>query len=88
MTPKHTTAKITVYSTRWCPDCIRARRVLTSAGIEYDEIDVSKDAQAAEIVKSMNSGNRSVPTIVFPDGSLLVEPSANELAQKIEEFAS
>ena len=82
------TSKITVYSTPWCPDCSRARRldwqVQESISIE---IDVSKDTEAAELVKSMNGGNRSVPTIVFPDGSFLVEPSNKVLiSERLQKF--
>ncbi len=80
-------SKIIVYSTPWCPDCSRARRLLAGAGIDFIEIDVSKDTAAAELVKSMNCGNRSVPTIVFPDGSFLVEPSNNTLADKLQQYS-
>lgn len=86
MTANDNAAKIIVYSTPWCPDCLRARKVLAASGLDYDEIDVSKDSQAAEVVKSMNNGNRSVPTILFPDGSFLVEPSTSVLNKKLEDY--
>jgi mycoredoxin len=79
-------SKIIVYSTPWCPDCSRARRILIGSGIEFIEINVSKDKEAAEVVKSMNGGNRSVPTIIFPDGSFLVEPSSDVLSEKLQQY--
>ena len=74
--------KITVYSTNWCPDCRMAKRWLDAHGIAYDEINIEEDDAAAEYVVRVNGGMRRVPTIVFPDGSVLVEPRASELAQK------
>lgn len=80
-TPK-TTEKITMYATTWCGDCRMAKRWFDSHGIAYDYINIEEDDNAAEIVMKVNNGARSVPTIVFPDGSVLVEPSARELAAK------
>ena len=77
--------KIIMYSTSWCPDCIRAKYVFKKLGVEFTAIDVDKDQQAAEIVKEMNDGRRTVPTILFPDGSILVEPSNNELKSKLNQ---
>jgi glutaredoxin-like protein len=76
------TDKITVYSTAWCPDCKRAKKFLGEHQIEYDDIDIDRHPEAVDIVKQLNHGMRSVPTIVFPDGSILVEPSASQLAEK------
>jgi mycoredoxin len=77
-----TGAKIKMYATPWCGDCRRAKRWFDSHGIPYEYIDIEKDEQAAEVVVHLNGGMRSVPTILFPDGSVLVEPSALELAAK------
>lgn len=74
---------LTIYGTRWCPDCLRVRRYLDQNRIAYDWIDIDKDPQAAQFVTTTNHGNRSVPTLVFPDGSILVEPSNAQLAQKV-----
>ncbi|HEY8741043.1 MAG TPA: glutaredoxin domain-containing protein [Candidatus Dormibacteraeota bacterium] len=68
-----------VYSTPWCSDCFIAKRVLNQQGIEYDEIDIDKHPEAVAEVLRLNNGMRSVPTIVFPDGSVLVEPTRREL---------
>jgi mycoredoxin len=55
-------------------------------GIAYTEINIDHDVEAREVVKRINQGNRSVPTIVFPSGAVLVEPSAPELeAQLVRE---
>mgnify|MGYP006272444901 CR=1 FL=1 len=74
---------ITMYSTTWCPDCRLAKRVFGEENIAYTEIDIEKDNAARDIVVKLNNGNQVVPTIVFPDGSMLVEPSAAVLKEKI-----
>lgn len=79
--------QIVMYSTRWCGDCSRARRVFAELGVGYQEIDVERDPEAAQRVQELNRGMRSVPTIVFPDGSILVEPSAHELRAKLRQPA-
>lgn len=81
-TTPQTSGKITMYATTWCGDCRMAKRWFDSHGVAYDYIDIEKDEQAAQTVVRINGGRRSVPTIVFPDGSVLVEPSARELATK------
>lgn len=75
--------QITVYSTIWCPDCKRAKKFFNDHRIQYQNIDIEKDAQAMEYVKKVNQGMRIIPTIVFPDGSTLSEPSNAELAEKL-----
>ncbi|MCB9420833.1 MAG: NrdH-redoxin [Ardenticatenaceae bacterium] len=76
--------KIIVYSTSWCPDCHRAKYILGEYGINYIDIDVETDDAALSFVKQINGGRRVVPTIIFPDGSILVEPSNSELAAKLD----
>jgi len=75
--------KIEVYGTTWCPDCVRAKQVLAKHLVQYDWTDISNDEKARAYVEQVNRGNRSVPTIVFPDGSVLVEPSNAELEKKL-----
>lgn len=77
-----TDTKITMYATSWCSDCRMAKRWFDSHGIAYAYIDIEKDEQAAELVVRLNGGMRTVPTILFPDGSVLVEPSPRQLAAK------
>ena len=74
--------KITMYATTWCGDCRMAKRWFDAHGVAYDYINIEQDSEAAAYILKVNGGMRSVPTIVFPDGSILVEPSARELAAK------
>ncbi|MFN3372723.1 MAG: mycoredoxin [Chloroflexus sp.] len=78
---------IVVYGTNWCPDCRRAQRVLDQHGAPYTYINIEHDPDAAEFVVKVNNGNQSVPTIVFPDGSILVEPSNRALQEKLSQLA-
>ena len=73
---------IVVYGALWCGDCWRAKKFLDERHIPYEWIDVDKDPEAAGYVQRINKGMRSIPTIIFPDGSVLVEPSHAELAKK------
>lgn len=75
---------ITVYGTSWCGDCNRARRFFDERSIAYTWIDIDTDLQARKFVEETNHGFRSVPTIIFPDGSILVEPSYSQLVKKLE----
>jgi mycoredoxin len=77
------TETIKIYGTSWCGDCRRALRVLDQHQAAYTYIDIESDDEARSYVEQVNRGNRSVPTIVFPDGSILVEPSSAVLAEKI-----
>lgn len=74
---------IKVYGTSWCVDCFRARRLLDAHQVEYQWINIKQDSGAQEFVRKVNQGNLSVPTIVFADGSILSEPSNNQLKQKL-----
>jgi len=76
--------EIIMYGTSWCGDTIRARRWFDSQQIPYRYIDIEKDPQARQVVEQINNGMRSVPTILFPDGTILVEPSNAELAEKFK----
>jgi len=74
---------ITVYGTAWCADCRRARRVLDARGARYRWIDIDANPAAAAEVRRRNGGRQSVPTIVFPDGSALAEPSGRALGARL-----
>jgi len=76
--------EIIVYGTRWCPDCHRARKTLGRRDIPYEYIDINRDSQARAYVEEVNNGDRSVPTILFPDGDILVEPSNRALNAKLD----
>ncbi|MDT8304373.1 MAG: FAD-dependent oxidoreductase [Anaerolineae bacterium] len=77
------TGDIVVYSTTWCPDCKRAKKFFGEQRIPYVNVDIEQDAAAMARVEQLNDGRRIIPTIVFPDGSVLVEPSNAELAAKL-----
>ncbi|HWP62161.1 MAG TPA: glutaredoxin family protein [Candidatus Binatia bacterium] len=64
---------LTVYGADWCPDCIRTKRYLSSAGVPYRYIDLARDRAAQELL--IEAGYRSIPVVVAPDGRVLVEPS-------------
>jgi len=74
---------IVVYSTTWCPDCKRAKKFFGEQRIPYINIDIEEDGPALELVQEINGGKRVVPTIIFPDGDILVEPSNAQLAAKL-----
>ena len=75
--------KITVYGATWCPDCTRAKQFLGEQRIHYTWIDIEQQTEYQTYVESVNNGKRIIPTIVFEDGSILVEPSNAQLAQKL-----
>ena len=76
--------RIRMYATTWCSDCRFAKRWLDAHGIAYDYINIEEDEQAAAYVTQVNNGARSVPTLIFPDGSILVEPDARQLLTKFQ----
>jgi mycoredoxin len=77
-----------MYTTTWCGYCVRLKKLMEREGIAYAEVDIERDEQAAEVVMTANGGNRTVPTLVFSDGSALTNPSIAEvkavLAQSVE----
>ncbi len=77
-------AKIVFYATKYCPDCYRARKILDERGIPYDYVDINRDPEGQAYVEQVNNGNRSVPTIRFPNGEVLVEPSSSALKTKLD----
>jgi len=70
---------LTVYSTTWCGYCIRLKRMLDREGIAYAEVNIEEDRAAAELVMRVNGGNRTVPTVVFPHGVALTNPSIDQV---------
>jgi thioredoxin reductase (NADPH) len=75
--------QIKVYSTVWCPDCKRAKKFLAEHRVPYVNVDIEQDEEAMAFVERVNNGMRIIPTIVFPDGSTLSEPSNAQLAEKL-----
>ena len=74
---------ITVYGAPWCPDCRRAKAFLTSHKLGFDWVDIDEDPAGLAKVRELQNGGQTIPTIIFPDGSLLLEPSDEELASKL-----
>jgi len=77
-----TPSQIVMYTIEYCGDCYRAKAYFEKHKIPYLEIGLRGNEEATKFVMSLNNGNRSAPTIVFPDGSMLVEPSLPELNEK------
>jgi mycoredoxin len=75
--------ELTMYTTSWCGFCRNLKSQLSRLGIEMAEVDIERDEAAAEFVMSVNGGNQTVPTVVFPDGSVMVNPSAVQVQQHL-----
>jgi mycoredoxin len=84
MNDLYTTAptQIVMYTTEYCSDCIRVKNFFELNNIPYLKVGLEGNVDAIEFVIRVNNGYRSVPTIVFPDGSILVEPNWEELKSK------
>ena len=78
------TDKIILYGHMFCPSLGPVRALLAQARVDYTYINIHKDPDAAALVRSINNGYESVPTLVFPDGSTLTEPSVGALKAKLE----
>jgi glutaredoxin-like protein len=76
---------IKVYGAEWCPDCHRSKSYLEQQKVSFEWIDVDQNPSAQDYVREVNQNRLIIPTIVFPDGSVLVEPSNSELARKLRE---
>ena len=74
---------MTMYTTSWCGFCRRLKTQLDREGIGYEEVDIERIPDAAEIVTKVNGGNRTVPTIVYPDGSASTNPSFAEVKETL-----
>jgi mycoredoxin len=82
------TQPLTMYTTPWCGFCKRLKRQLAADGIEMAEVDIEQDPAAAEYVMSVNGGNQTVPTVLFPDGSALTNPSAAAVKERLQMLAT
>ena len=76
-----------MYTTTWCSFCRRLKSQLAADGIEVTEINIEQDSAAAEFVMSVNGGCQTVPTLVFPDGNALTNPSLAAVRQRLSELA-
>ncbi len=75
--------KIIVYSTVWCPDCKRAKKFFGEHRVQYENVDIEQNPEYVDFVMQVNNGMRIIPTIVFPDGTIMSEPSDAQLAHKL-----
>lgn len=73
------------YGAAWCGDCVRARALLEHYGVDirYHDVDAS-DADKAKAIEL--SGRPNIPVLLFPDGSVLTEPSNPILNSKLSEL--
>jgi mycoredoxin len=76
-----------MYGAEWCGDCRRSKKFLDSNNVEYNYIDVEADESASDKVIEINGGQRSIPVIIFEDGTHLTEPSDNDLKEKLESLS-
>jgi len=72
-----------MYSTTWCGYCKRLKSQLAEFGVAFDEVNIEEVEGTAEIVERVNGGNRTVPTLVFSDGTAMTNPSAQEVVEKL-----
>jgi mycoredoxin len=79
---------LTMYSTTWCGYCRRLKTLLDREGIAYTEVNIEEDPAAAEFVMSVNGGNQTVPTVRFPDGSTMTNPSLAQVKERLTEISA
>ena len=75
--------QLIMYTTSWCGFCRNLKKQLAGAGIEISDVDIERDPAAAQYVMSVNGGNQTVPTVVLPDGTTLVNPSAAQVRERL-----
>ena len=76
-------AALTIYSTQWCGYCHRLMKQLDREQVGYEVVDIEHDPAAAEFVMGVNGGNQTVPTVVFPDGSAMTNPSLAQVKERL-----
>ncbi|MCU1606355.1 MAG: putative glutaredoxin [Modestobacter sp.] len=74
---------VTMYTTSWCGYCVRLKKLMQREGIDYAEVNIETDESAADLVMKANGGNRTVPTLVFADGSALTNPSIEQVKSQL-----
>jgi mycoredoxin len=79
---------ITMYSTPWCGYCRRLKSQLDREGIGYKIVDIEEDEAAAQFVMSVNGGNQTVPTVLFPDGSALTNPTIVQVKAQLDQVTT
>jgi mycoredoxin len=79
-------AAVTMYTTNWCGYCMRLKKLMQREGIDFAEVNIEVDEGAAELVMKANGGNRTVPTLVFADGSALTNPSIDQVKSQLAQL--
>ena len=80
--------QLIMYTTSWCGFCRNLKKQLAREGIDISEVDIEHDQSAADYVMSVNGGNQTVPTILFPDGTALVNPSAAQVRSRLAQVTA
>jgi len=76
-------APVTMFTTTWCGYCVRLKKLMQREGIEFAEVNIEEDDKAADLVMQANGGNRTVPTLLFADGSALTNPSIDQVKAQL-----
>ena len=74
---------VTMFTTTWCGYCRRLKAQMDDAGVAYREVDVEEHPDAADFVERVNGGNRTVPTVLFPDGTAATNPSLRQVSERL-----
>lgn len=74
---------LTVFSTPWCGYCVRLKSQLDDVGVPYVEVDISADEASADLVMAVNGGSQTVPTVLFPDGGALTNPTIADVLGRL-----
>ena len=77
---------VTMYTTNWCGYCNRLKKMMQREGIDYAEVNIEEVDGAADVVMEANGGNRTVPTLVFADGSALTNPSIDQVKSQLAQL--
>lgn len=88
MTAMSEPTEIVMYTTTWCGYCRQLKRQLVEQNIAFSEVNIEQTPGAAEFVMSVNGGNQTVPTLLFPDGSTLTNPSLAQVRSQLDGVAS
>ena len=76
-------SSLTMFTTTWCGYCQRLKKQMQREGIDFGEVDIEQDDGAADLVMKVNGGNQTVPTLLFPDGSALTNPTVDQIREKL-----
>lgn len=74
--------ELVMFTTTWCGFCVRLKRVLDAESLPYREVNIETDPSAAAFVMGVNGGNRTVPTLLFPDGTALTNPTPAQVREQ------